>query len=433
MVHIAPPPILIMRAITRTPSAVTTDLTLGSNSEAAGASGAGPSDARPCGAPPIPGGLARRPPPRPIPAHDKQLAGYLMGRAVDGRAIEGEDLKRLREANDVLQQTREALPIGRGNVTTDIAATNGYSYRTHGAARVVRNSRKLNELPLHRAAIAEIAGAGNCGEHAAVAVHKLAAQLSEGQQAHSVVNRDRDHGWAELRTPAPDERPTIVVDAWGEGPAIHAEDGLFSSSAIPAAQRQSDYSYDASTAPPALQHKAAFLAAPVAHEIGTRIAAVRTGMAALNRTQRKTFGPTPIIDTAFANRVAAKMAHVDDMALFRQNLPALENTALRNELLATNVLRQMGASVRDATAAAPEVSEAAGALTRAPQNPPRARADQQQAHAAAVDQAVRQTLLALFPSSPSDTAEEAAASTGGTRRDRDPDADHDGRDVRQRI
>ena len=422
-----------MRSITRTPPPPAgTDLTFGSGSEAAGASGAGPSNTRPRAAPPIPDGLARRPPPRPIPAHDKQLAGYLMGRAVDGRAIEGEDLKRLRQANDVLQQTREALPIGRGNVTTDIAATNGHSYRTHGAARVVRNSRKLNELPLHRAAIAEIAGAGNCGEHAAVAVHKLAAQLSEGQQAHSVVNRDRDHGWAELRTPTPDPRPTIVVDAWGEGPAIHAEDGLFSSPAVPAGQRESDYSYDAGTAPAELRRKEAFLADPVAGEIGARIAAVRTGMAALSRTQRKTFGPTPIIDTDFANRVAGKMARVDDMALLRQNLPAMASTALRNELLATSVLRQLGASVRDATAAAPEVSMAAGALTRAPQNPPRARADQQAAHAAAVEQSVRQMISALFSSSSSDS-EQDAASTGGATRDREPDADHDGRSVRQRI
>lgn len=421
-----------MRSITRNPpSPASTDLTLGSHSGAAGPSTAGPSNARPRPAPAIPDGLAHRPPPRPIPEHDKQLAGYLMGRAVDGRAIEGDDLTSLRQANDLLQQTREALPIGRGNVTTDIAATNGHSYRTYAAARVVRNSRKLNEFALHRAAIAEIAGAGNCGEHAAVAVHKLAAHMSEGQQAHSVVNRARDHGWAELRTPTPDERPTIVVDAWGEGPAIHAEDGLFSSTAIPAEHRATDYSYDAGTAPAALQCKAAFLADPVAAEIGTRIAAVRTGLAALNRTQRKTFGPTPIIDTAFANRVAEKMAHVDDMALFRQNLPALESTALRNELLATSVLRQLGASVRDATAAAPEVSEAAGALARTPQNPPRARADQQQAHAAAIDQSVRQTLLALFPSSPSDA--DVPASTSGGMRDREPDADHDGRNVRQRI
>ena len=159
---------------------------------------------------------------------------------------------------------------------------------------------------------------------------------------------------------------------------------------------------------------------------------MRTGMAALSRTQRKTFGPTPIIDIDFANRVAEKMAHVDDMALFRQNLPAMASTALRNELLATSVLRQLGASVRDATAAAPEVSKAAGALTRAPQNPPRARADQQAVHAAAVEQSVRQTLLALFPSSPS-AAEEGAASTSGATRDREPDADHDGRSVRQRI
>lgn len=355
-----------------------------------------------------------------------------MGRALDGRAIEGEALDRLRQANDVLQQTREAMPIGRGNVTTDIDATSGHSYRTYSAARVVRNSRKLNVLPVHRAAIAEIAGAGNCGEHAAVAVHKLAAGLSEGQEVHSVVNREADHGWAELRTPAaPHERPTIVVDAWGEGPAIHAEDGVFTSEAIPAAQRESDYSYDAHTAPPALAAKAGFVAGH-AEELGARIATVRTGMAALQFKQRKTFGPTPIVDTGFASRVAGKMTQVDDMALFHSNLPAEVNTDLRNDLLATSVLRQMGASVRDAAAAAGEVSAAAGDLRRAPQNPPRAQGAERQVHAA-VEQSVRQTLAALFPTSPSGTEEEAAPSSGGRPRDPEPDADHDGRRVRQRI
>lgn len=423
-----------MRSITRTPSfPASTELTLASGREQAAPSAASTSTARPRAAPPLLDGLARRPPARDIPAHDKQLASYVMGRAVDGRAIEGEDLGHLREVNDVLQQTREALPIGRGNVTTDIAATNGHSYRTYSAARVVRNSRKLNALPIHRAAIAEIAGAGNCGEHAAVAAHKLAVQLSPGQEVHSVVNRERDHGWAELRTPSPGSgRPTIVADAWGEGPAFHAEDGLFTSEAIPPGQRESDYSYDAHTAPPALEAKAAFLAGQ-SGEIGDRIAKLRTGMAALNFKQRKVFGPTPVIDTAFADRVSEKMAHVNDMALFRQNLPAIANTDLRNDLLATSVLRQMGASVRDATAAAREVSVGAGALARTPQNPPRAPVAAQQAHAAAIDHSVQQTLLELFPSSPSDAAEGAAPLTSGRARDPEPDADHDGRRVRQRT
>jgi hypothetical protein len=37
------------------------------------------------------------------------------------------------------------------------------------------------------------------------------------------------------------------------------------------------------------------------------------------------------------------------------------------------------------------------------------------------------------PFSPSDTAEERAASTSGATRDREPDAGHHGRSVRQRI
>ncbi len=412
-----------MRSITRTPSfPPSTDLTRGSGGEEAAPPAASTATAHKRAGSPIPDGLASRPPPRDIRAHDKQLASYVMGRAVDGRAIEGGDLDQLRQANDLLQQTREAIPIGRGNVTTDIEASNGHSYRTSSAARVVRNSRKLNALPVHRAAIAEIAGAGNCGEHAAVAVYKLATQLSAGQEAHCVVNRKEDHGWAELRTPAPaDERPTIVLDAWAEGPAIHAEDGAFASPAIPVEHRESDYSYDAHTAPPALAEKAAFHAEQ-AGVLGARITTVRRGMAAMKFKQRETFPPLPVIHGDFANRVSEKMAHVDHAVMRRLGLPPVASTGLRNDLLATSVLMQLGASVSDATAAAREVSVGAGALARAPQNPPRKPAAGRQARAAAIDRPVPQTLPAQSHASPADAAQ--APSTSGRAREPEPDADH---------
>ncbi|MTV39567.1 hypothetical protein [Duganella radicis] len=361
-----------------------------------------------------------------IAGHDKQLASYLMGRRVVGREIEGEELARLRQANNVLQESREALHIGRGNVTTDIAATDGRSALTCSAARVVRKSKKLDELPMHRAAIAEIAGAGNCGEHSAVAAHKLAARLSENEEVHSVYNRAADHGWAEVRTSPPDQRPAIVVDAWGEGPAIHAEDALFASSAIPAEQRVSDFSYDARTAPAALADKANFLAEQ-GGVIEGRIDAVRKRLPAHGFEQRKVFNPTPIIDPAFANDVSEKMSDLHDMTMFRLDLPALESADFRNKLLATSVLRELGASVKEATAAAAEVSSAAGALARAPQNPARSHAALQ-AQAAEIQRSAQRPLLDLFPSGPSD---EGALSR---RRGRDPGSDdeHDARDVRQR-
>lgn len=221
------------------------------------------------------------------------------------------------------------------------------------------------------------------------------------------------------------------MDAWGEGPAFHAEDGLFSSPAIPDEHRKSGYSYDAYTARQAVADNAAVAA--LSGQIGPRIAELRTKLLAENLGPQKIFGPTPVIDPGFADRVSEKMAHVDDMALFRQNLPAIASTDLRNDLLATSVLRQMDASVRDATAAAREVSLGAGALARAPQNPPRASVAEQQAYATAGEQSGRQTTLALFPSSPSDAAADAAPPTGGRARDPGPDADHDGRRVRQRT
>lgn len=370
--------------------------------------------------------------PRKLAAHDKQLASYLMGRRIDGREIEGQELARLRQANDVLQETREALPIGRGNVTTDIASSNGNSARTYSAARVVRNSRKLNALPLHRAAIAEIAGAGNCGEHSAVAVHKLAARLSDGQEAHSVFNRSVDHGWAELRTSDPDGRaqPTVVLDAWGEGPAIHAEDGRYASPDIPPEHRVSDYSYDARTAAPALREKAEFHAEH-GDAVGARIDVVRKRLSVLGFKQTKTFAPTPAIDPDFADRVREKMDDLHDMTMFSMNLPALESADFRNDLLATSVLRQMGASVREAVGAAREVSRAAGALASAPQNPPRAH-PAPQAEATDIQRSVQQTLLELFPSSPSGGEVEAGPS--GTReRDPESDAESGARNVRQRT
>lgn len=91
----------------------------------------------------------------------------------------------------------------------------------------------------------------------------------------------------------------------------------------------------------------------------------------------------------------------------------------------------MGASVREAVGAAREVSRAAGALSRAPQNPPRAR-PAPQAEATDIQRSVRQTLLELFPPSPSGGEVEAGPS--GTReRDPESDAESGARNVRQRV
>lgn len=166
-----------------------------------------------------------------VDAGEMPLAGYLLARHVDGRQVEGDDLERLRLANDSMRETRALLEHGRGNVREDIENT------AHESSRRTQGHRALlkeNDIESTWLSAPIWSGAGNCGEHADVSVAVHAARMPPGEQARAVKPMFIDHVWAEsipmedvISKQSNPERK-IVMDSWMDGPAVFESDSPYS-------------------------------------------------------------------------------------------------------------------------------------------------------------------------------------------------------------
>ena len=158
-----------------------------------------------------------------------QLGGYLQDRRITGRPVEGADFENIVRANETVRQTRQALAYGRGNVLDDIDDSHGQStIRTEAGRQIMNKIPREFDDPICFAASSLAARAGNCGEHAYVAAFLHAAKLKEGQRVCVVADTKADHFWAELRGENADRSQHVIMDPWGKGPAIFADDGTFS-------------------------------------------------------------------------------------------------------------------------------------------------------------------------------------------------------------
>lgn len=168
------------------------------------------------------------------------LAAYLLARAVDGRPVAASEISRLRLANASVNETRQLLKHGRGNVDVDVRATHNESTWRTKAARTFRLERErkakvpwnaFNQRAPYSAAAASVFGAGNCGEHTSTTSVYHSRRLAPDEEVHYVSDPAAGHAWAEGRVPhAPTaEQPerTVVMDAWAAGPAVLASDGRF--------------------------------------------------------------------------------------------------------------------------------------------------------------------------------------------------------------
>ena len=320
---------------------------------------------------------------------ESQLGGYVHARQVDGRPVEGPALERLKRGNETVMETRQALAHGRGNVTADINDSNGQStIRTAAGRRIgrkylpgtcIRKKGPLFKYPadIRAAAGAMAAQAGNCGDHANVAAFLHAAKLEDGERVHAVSSKTVDHVWAELHGETSDRTHDIVMDAWGKGPAIFAEDGVFSADEQGTAI---EHHYDKASGAEA---HAAMCRLQVEHE--PRI------QEHLQR-QMKKLGPdfrfpdnaicdaTAVICAEFAERVPRKMSRPVDPAKLAPPLASeaqqstepvqmgeLWMAPLRQQIHATETARALGASgVREVTQAAERIAHVAADLRRYP-------------------------------------------------------------------
>jgi hypothetical protein len=158
----------------------------------------------------------------------KPLARYAAQRALVGQPLAPPSLQALRAQEETRLETRAMLRVGRGNVAQDIASSqHECSRRMHigrSIAPMLRAARP-DAADAALAAMSVLVEAGNCEEHARLAMHLHAPKLAPGQQVQMTGHRGVDHVWAEHRPMAggPDA-PRQIIDPWTAGSAIEAED-----------------------------------------------------------------------------------------------------------------------------------------------------------------------------------------------------------------
>ncbi|SDI40139.1 hypothetical protein SAMN05216466_12240 [Paraburkholderia phenazinium] len=132
------------------------------------------------------------------------------------------------------------LRFGRGNVDTDVRATNNESRWRMKAATMLKDEfyRRtgqpfvdFNTQATHSAAAATVFGAGNCGEHASTTSVYHSRRLEDQETVHYVSGQGLGHAWAQARLPGAADsgegERTVVMDAWANGPAVLAPDARF--------------------------------------------------------------------------------------------------------------------------------------------------------------------------------------------------------------
>lgn len=327
----------------------------------------------------------QRPRQNVISAADQRLLGYTMGRAVDARAVEGADLDRLRQCNQTVEQTRGHLSLGRGNVAPDIQASGGASTRHAEAGRRVTGqtmrTHQLESFSMARAVSAMHAQAGNCNEHAVLAMHLHGAQLQPGEVVHAASHKAVDHAWAELRDQQ-EPKHHVAMDPWGFGPAVFVDDGQFTANR---SKVKSGESLDAASGRRAYDA----MARAARRQPGVVGGEFRKALYELGPDyqygQNKIFAPTPVISKDFSDRVMQKMAEPVDPARLgaasrkpgtsrargkqpqeATQAPDLEQLARQRELCnainAVGVARRLGNGVTASAEMAPSIEDAARKL-----------------------------------------------------------------------
>lgn len=322
-------------------------------------------------APRASGMLAGLAPRSTLPDGELQLGGYLLDRQITGRPVEGDDFENLVRANETVMQTREALAYGRGNMTDDVDYSNGVSsIRTAAGRRARKNLPHTFDHPVRVAASSLAAQAGNCGEHAHVAAFLHAAKLREGQQVCVVTDETDDHSWAELRGDHADRSHHVIMDPWGKGPAIFADDGASSSNGH---ELTVEHHYDRTTGA-----KAHAQMRKLHRRHGRQLKSdVREAMNALGpnfRYPESSLWPaTPVVSGAFAQCAVDRMIEEPNPAYlapppedgghgWATPIPTNERwmAPLRQEIHATETARTLGArDLRDITRAATRIADVA--------------------------------------------------------------------------
>ncbi|KPX74686.1 XopE/AvrPphe family type III secretion system effector [Pseudomonas amygdali] len=159
--------------------------------------------------------------------HEVQQAAYQLAMRLNGRPIDASDRQRLADATSTVHETRLALHRGRGNVDSDLRLSNGRS-ATYSSLSYCLGEDDENLL----AGSALAAGAGNCDHNAAINTRRHAVRMEDGGQMMTVRDYEQTHLYALYQPPnsAEADGSTVVLDSWGDGPAVLLRDSHWAES-----------------------------------------------------------------------------------------------------------------------------------------------------------------------------------------------------------
>ena len=292
-------------------------------------------------------------PPDGMNPGQQRLAAYLLGCKVVGDSVceELETVAQLVAANETVERVRQYMFLGRANVMTDIAATNYANNRTKQSCEVVCN-RVLPKLSFYeRIGVQAFRGTSHCGgfSNVAVATH---ATLPGDRVAYG--NNDLvDHQWMlHVRGAS-----TVVLDGWCEGPAVLKRHSAYMNRAVQ--PRITDV-------PPESRSKAHDDFFKGLSTIGPIInPAIERQIRYLDATRFKNIKPRKpesVFTRSFVERVKFSLSEPAPARSGQVPDHGFLSPSLRNEILAVNTARLVGADVKLATRAAPGIVKHAKTL-----------------------------------------------------------------------
>lgn len=171
-----------------------------------------------------------KPDPAPLDTAKREQAGYMLGRALIHRPVQGDAFHDLEKANMAMNKARTTMTLGTANVygpnnSKPVSAI----HRAVAARRAIDQLDKdktLNNYSIDAMEIemAKIAQTGNCHEFSMLVLENHPPR--KGEMLHQIDSRKGDHTWIESRNPKRAEG-AIVMDAWARGPAAFAQDSHF--------------------------------------------------------------------------------------------------------------------------------------------------------------------------------------------------------------
>ena len=170
----------------------------------------------------------------PLQQHELQQAAYQLGSRVQGDPIEDpSEIEHLDNATATVHRTRQDLKHGRGNILSDLIASD---WASAARSQVAYEAGKMFGVSAN-VGVALAYHAGNCDHNAAINSRRYSVMLQErGETVSSKGSRELKHAWAQLDRPdkilpggETEPRHSIVLDSWMDGPPVRAKDSSLAS------------------------------------------------------------------------------------------------------------------------------------------------------------------------------------------------------------